>query len=47
MLGRPVADASAPLPEAARTDYVGWISAGLAILAIFVVMAAFWFKYHP
>ena len=33
--------------DVARTDYVGWAAAGLVILAIFAVMAGFWFKYHP
>jgi hypothetical protein len=30
-----------------RADYVGWLAAGLVILAVFGIAAAFWFKYHP
>jgi hypothetical protein len=33
--------------EVARTDYVGWIAAGLVVLAVFVVAGVFWFRYHP
>lgn len=42
------------MPEAAtaarevdRTDYVGWAAAGVIVLAVFAVMAFFWFRYHP
>lgn len=27
--------------------YLGWIVGGLIILAVFAVMGAFWFMYHP
>ena len=31
----------------ARSANLGWIAAALVILGVFVVGAAFWFRYHP
>ncbi|MGD0250097.1 MAG: hypothetical protein ABSB97_04330 [Thermoplasmata archaeon] len=33
--------------EVGKADYVGWVAAALVILAICVVAAVFWFRYHP
>jgi len=30
-----------------RNPNIGWIIGGVAVLAVFVVGAAFWFSYHP
>jgi hypothetical protein len=43
----PSVSAADSTSEVGRTDYAGWLAAGLVILAVGFVAAAFWFKYHP
>lgn len=34
-------------PPREPNPYLGWIVGGIIIVAVFAVMGAFWFIYHP
>lgn len=34
-------------PAFRDNPYLGWIVGGILIVAVFAIMGAFWFMYHP
>ena len=40
-------DSAAAFEEGDRRAYSGWLVGVLVILAVMVIGAAFWFRYHP